>query len=147
MRSRSRNSGHGNLLEPEQPPGFLILSYSWLRSQLGMKARCAGPINLSCFVEQALGACSTKHDKFFCAKIKFYDSPHAFLHALQLYSTCTSIVPGRIFLAVLERCASTESTKHNALFSCFIEDRSVCELLAASGLSSHCLQRRRKYYV
>src|SRR5260221_6583965 len=37
MRSRSRNSGHGNLLEPEQPPGLLILSYSWLRSQLGIR--------------------------------------------------------------------------------------------------------------
>src|SRR6266566_1835 len=28
---------------------------------------------------------------------KFYDSPHAFLHALQIYSMCTSIVPGRIY--------------------------------------------------
>src|SRR6266567_5519292 len=70
---------------------------------------------------------------------KFYDSPHAFLHALRLYSTCTSVVPGRIYLAVPERCASIESTKHTALFSCLNEDPSVCELLAASGLSRHSL--------
>src|SRR6266571_267182 len=43
MRSRSRNSGHENLLEPEQPPGFLILSYSWLRSQLGIKGEESSP--------------------------------------------------------------------------------------------------------
>ena len=39
MRSRSRNPGHVDLLEPGQPICFLILSYSSLRSQLGIKPR------------------------------------------------------------------------------------------------------------
>src|SRR5258708_16595948 len=34
---RSRVAGtRAMLLEPEPPPGFLMLSYSWLRSQLGI---------------------------------------------------------------------------------------------------------------
>ena len=59
---------------------------------------------------------------------KFYDSPHAFLHALQIYS---SLVPGSIHLAVLEGYASRESMERNAPSSFFIA-KSVCEWLAAS---------------
>src|SRR6266851_5819813 len=43
-------------------------------------------------------------------------APNAFLHALQLYSTCTSVVPGRIYLAALGRCASTDNDRLSHTF-------------------------------
>ena len=44
MRSRSHNPGYVDLLEPGQPICFLILSYSSLRSQLGIRTELAAKV-------------------------------------------------------------------------------------------------------